>query len=166
LLKKLSLATAIIATVTLAFAAVAPPASAQTPATGTVLAGRGVLDAHGTGLIAVRGNLDMAVSADEGILLVKDESGDAIIHVEGHGDVAHWNGFTVYFGFHGSATIIGKGIGVIVVGRGIDMHVAGRGWAFLKGDGRYYVNGRGPFPWNNDGGFASITPPDATTTAP
>lgn len=167
MIRKLSIVTAVLGVAAFAFSAFAPSASAAAPSRGTIISGRGVLDANGNGLIAVKGSLDMSVSAQEGALLIKDESGDAVVHVEGHGEVTHWNGFTLYVGFNGHATIIGRGVAVIVVGRDIDLHAAGRGWAYLKGTGRYFVNGHGPFPWNNDGGFASVTPPEGDTpTAP
>ncbi len=162
--KKLSLAAAIMGAAALAFSAFAPAASAAPPSPDVVIAGRGVLDAQGNGLVAMRGNIDAAVSADRGILLVKDESTDAVVRVDDYGDVAHWGGFTVYFGFRGNATIIGKHVAVIVIGGEVNVHAAGRGWAFLKGEGHYFVNGHGPFPWDRDGGFASITLPDAAPT--
>jgi hypothetical protein len=160
--KNLAVVAAVFGVVACGLSALAPAASAAPSA---VIAGTGVLDAHGNGLVAVKGNIDMRASASEGILLVKDESGDAFVHVEGHGDVVRWNGFTLYFGFHGDATVIGRGVAVIVLGKDVDVHAAGRGWAYLKGNGSYFVNGHGPFPWNADGGFASVTP-DAAPAAP
>jgi hypothetical protein len=67
-----------------------------------------------------------------------------------------WNGFRVYFGF-GEAHITGTDVAAIVVGRNIDLHAIGVGWAFLKGQGTFEVNNRGPFRWTNEGAFASVT---------
>jgi hypothetical protein len=56
-------------------------------------------------------------------------------------------------------------VGVIVIGENIRLHVAGRGGAYLKGHGQFFVNGRGPFPWNPDGNFAAVEP-DAEADPP
>ena len=156
--RKLSLLAALVGEASMAAIAFAPSASAEEPPRrpGTTLAGAGVLDAQGDGLIAVRGRMNLEVSADEGILLVKDVDGDAVVRVDGNGRTAQWNGFTVYFGFNGTATVKARDAGVVVVGKNIDLHVEGRGWAFLKGEGEYTVNGEGPFPWSPEGGFAGI----------
>lgn len=161
--KKLGITAAILAVASMAFAALAPAASAADPVPATprpdvLLHGAGVLDAHGTGVAAVKGKLDEHVRADEGILLVKDLNGDARIDVDGFGGTGEWRGFKAYFGFHGSAHIVGSDVAVIVVGRDIDLHVTGRGWAFLKGQGTFTANGHGPFRWTEDGVFGSVTP--------
>jgi hypothetical protein len=90
------------------------------------------------------------------VLLVKDEAGDAVVRVAGDGGTASWNGFTVYAGFHDRAHVTGSNVAVIVVGNDIDLHVVGAGWAFLKGDGTFEVNNRGPFRWTREGAFASV----------
>lgn len=156
--RKLSLLAALAGVASMAAIALAPAASAEEPTRpgGTTLVGAGVLDAQGDGLVAVRGRMNLEVSADEGILLVKDVDGDAVVRVDGNGRTAQWHGFTVYFGFNGTATVRARDAGVVVIGKNIDLHVEGRGWAFLKGDGEYTVNGEGPFPWSPDGGFAGI----------
>lgn len=144
-----------------AFSAFAPTASAAAP--NAVLRGTGVLDARGSGLVAVKGRMDLAVSADRGILLVKDIAGDADVEVTGDGGTGEFHGFDVYFGT-GSAHITGSDVAVIVVGNDIKLHVVGKGWAYLKGRGHFMVKNRGPFPWNeSDGGFAPVGPePEAT----
>jgi len=158
MLKKLAVLTGAIALATFAFTAFAPSASAAEPGPvdNTVLRGRGVLDAHGDGLVAVKGRLDLYARAEGGVLLVKDEAGDAVVKVDGQGGSASWNGFTVYAGFDGRAHVTGSDVAVIVVGKDIDLHVVGVGWAFLKGDGTFEVNNRGPFRWTREGAFASV----------
>jgi hypothetical protein len=158
-LKKLSIFALMATVAALALTAVAPTASAQEDnRDGTFLAGRGVLNARGDGLIAVKGRLDYEAHADKGVLLVKDIAGDAKIDVQGEGTcTARWNDFMVCFGT-GSAHITGSDVGVILVGNDLGVHVMGKGWAYLKGRGQYFVNGHGPFPWNPDGGFASVDP--------
>ncbi len=139
----------------------ADPTATVTPATtrpGTVIGGTGTLDAQGNGVAAVRGAMDLTVSASEGMLLVRDFNNNAVVHVDGNGRTAQWLGFTVYFGFNGTATVKAPNAGVIVIGKDIDLHVTGHGWAFLKGHGTFTANGHGPFPWTPNGAFGSVTP--------
>jgi hypothetical protein len=160
--KKLVLTAAVGGLALIAFSAFSPAATfaADPPPAvpSVVLRGAGVLDAQGNGIAAVKGAMDLHVSASEGILLVRDLDHDAFVDVQGNGETAHWNGFTVYFGFHGQAHVIARDAAVIVVGKDIDLHVVGKGWAFLKGRGTFTANGRGPFPWTEDGAFGSVTP--------
>jgi hypothetical protein len=162
--KKVSILAAVFALATMAFAALAPVARAEEPQPqrdATLLRGRGVLDAHGDGLVAVRGRIDLYARADRGIMLVKDVTGDAAVRINGDGHTANWNGFTVYFGVEGQAHVTGSDVTVIIVGDDVDLHVVGAGWAFLNGDGTFEVNNRGPFRWTADGAFASIVAPPA-----
>jgi len=154
--RKLAFVAAALGAAALTLSALAPAATAQEPAEGVRLHGRGVLEAHGSGLAAVRGNMDYNVHADQAVLLIRDEGGDARVHVEGYAGKIQWNGFDVYFGFHGSAQVVGPSVAVIALGEGIDLHAAGEGWAFLKGRGVYSVNGRPPQPWTEEGSFAAI----------
>ena len=164
MLKKLAVAAAVMVIAGMAFtAAGATSVSAAEPTPSpsrpsTILHGEGVLDAHGTGIAAVKGSLDYTVRADEGILLVRDIGGDAQVNVVGLGGTGQWRGFTAYFGIHGAAHITGSEIAVIVVGHDMNLHVAGEGWAFLKGVGTFTANGHGPFRWTTDGAFGSVTP--------
>jgi hypothetical protein len=163
MIKKLSMVAAVVALATMAFAAFAPAVAAEEPKderrhNGTVLRGEGTLDARGSGLIALKGRIDaLEVSAERGILLVKDIAGDADVAVEGDGGAGEFHGFDVYFGA-GSATISGSEVAVIVLGKGINLHAEGEGWAYLKGHGVFHVNERGPFRWNAGGGFAVVEP--------
>ena len=70
-MKKLMGITAVLGVAMLAFAAFAPAASAQTPPPGDAagnafVAGRGVLVAHGAGVAAVKGAMDLHATAAEG----------------------------------------------------------------------------------------------------
>ncbi|MEX2247654.1 MAG: hypothetical protein WEC75_13335 [Dehalococcoidia bacterium] len=156
--RKIAIIGVVLAVAATAFGALAPAASAQETEEerrGRVLLhGRGVLDAQGDGVAAVKGRMDYDVSADAGALLVQDHNGNADIEVTGYEGTVEWRGFTIYYGFEGEAHIIGGDVSVVVVGRNIDLHVAGKGWAFLKGQGTFEVNGRGPFRWTEAGAFA------------
>lgn len=161
MIKKMALAVVALTMSAMALGAFAPSASAEDggPSRGrTILAGRGVLDAQGDGLVAVKGKMDLRASADKGILLVKDIAGDAQVDVQGDGGSGEWQGFTAYFGYDGEAQITGSNVAVIIVARDIRLHVVGAGWAFLKGEGTFEANNRGPFRWTAEGAFASVTP--------
>ena len=156
MLKRISILAALAFVATLALGALgAARASAEEPSPAVFLRGAGVLDARGDGLVAVKGAMDYEVSAEGGVLLVHDSTGNALVRVEGEGRVFEWNGFRVYAGF-GSAHIVGRDVAVIVAGNDINLHVRGRGWAYLKGDGTYTVNGGEPHPWTQDGAFAGL----------
>jgi hypothetical protein len=160
--KKVAIISTIAGIAALAFSAFAPAATyaaGPTPEVPSViLRGAGVLDAQGNGIAAVKGAMDLHVSASEGILLVRDLDHDAVVDVDGNGETAQWHGFTVYFGFNGNAHVVARDAAVIVIGKDIDLHVKGKGWAFLKGRGSFTANGHGPFPWTEDGAFGSVTP--------
>ena len=163
MLKRAFVAAAFLGAAASAFTAFAPAASAATPppagaAPSAFVAGRNVLTAHGSGIVAVKGAMDLNASAAEGVLLVKDPTGDARIDVDGYGGQGEWNGVKVYWGFHGHAHIVGRDVGVMIIGRDVDLRVIGRGWAFLKGHGSYSVNGGPPQPWTEDGARFDITP--------
>ena len=137
----------------LAVAALAPTASAEEG--DVILGGQGTLSAHGNGIVALKGRVELAANANRGVLMVKDLAGDADIDVRGVGGSATWNGFEVYYGA-GAAHITGSHVAVIIVGVDIDLRAHGKGWAFLQGRGSYWVNGHGPFAWDLAGGFASV----------
>lgn len=159
--KKLSIAAGILTLLALAFGVLAPTASAGEEREGDFLErGRGELHAEGDGLAAVKGHLDIDVSADRGILLVKDIAGDAEIDVQGEGGTAEFHGFRAYFGT-GAAHIAGSHVAVVIVGNNIDLDVVGKGWGYLKGEGHFTINDRGPFRWTHDGRFVAIVS-DAT----
>lgn len=169
MIKKLVAALAAVTLGAVALSALAPAVSAgeeRDGREGTFLRGAGVLDAYGNGLVAVKGRIDLAATADGGILLVKDEAGDAVVRVRGDGRTVSWRGFTVYFGLDGEATVTGSNVGVVIVGEQIRLHAAGRGWAYLKGHGEFFVNGRGPFPWSPEGNFAAVEPEPEERPAP
>jgi hypothetical protein len=159
MLQKITMLTGVLAIAAMALMAFAPSVHAEDPAPerdNTFLRGRGVLDAQGDGLVAVKGKMDLYVRAERGVLLVRDIAGNAAVRVDGDGRTASWNGFTVYFGFNGDAHVTGTDVAVIVVGQDIDLHVVGAGWAYLKGEGTFEVNNRGPFRWTPEGAFASV----------
>ena len=132
-----------------AFAALSPGASASEPGGGTGGGGGtslpftaipGMLDAHGDGIMAGAGMLDMRLCAADGLLLVK--KGDAkITGGNGFTGEADWLGLHVYFGFHDCIYLTGGKTAALVVGTGLKLYARGVGIAFLKGTGGYTNDG-------------------------
>lgn len=157
--KRIMVVAAVLVAAGLAASAFAPAASAEERERGGVLlGGAGELDARGDGLVALKGRMRVDVSADAGVLLVMDIAGDADVQVSGHGETGEWRGFKAYFGFDGEASISGSHVAVVVLGRNIALGAEGKGWAYLKGQGTFTVNERGPFRWTDDGAFAAVEP--------
>lgn len=155
--KKITVAIALLGLAAIAFSAFAPGASAAPLPPNLFLRGAGTLSAQGTGVAAVRGLVDYRATGAAGdILLVRDVAGDARIDVQGYNGTGEWRGFTVYFEFTGAITANGTDLAVIVVGQNIDLDATGRGWAYLRGNGQFQVNGGPSHPWDAAGGFASI----------
>lgn len=157
--KKLSVVAALLAVAGIAMSGLAPTASAAEPTTNAVVRGLGTLDATGNGLVAVYGTAAYHATAGEGVLLVKDDDHNAIVHVEGYRGSFNWNGWTVYFGFTGTANVFGSRVGIVLVGRELHVDAIGRGIAFMKGNGTYSVNGGPRLPWTEQGSFAAVLPP-------
>ncbi len=121
------------------------------------VSGTGVIAAQGDGLAHLHGRMVFKGAARAAVLLVKDDAGDASVDVSGYGEhIELPDGTDVYFGFHGQATVMGSNVHVVVVGDDIRFRAAGRGRAYLKGQGQYWVNGIGPFPWPTAGGESSF----------
>ena len=150
---------ALVATAVIGTSAASVMAADPTPSAnrGVVIGGTGVLDAQGSGIVGVKGSMDLHATVDNGMVLIRDVNNNAAVHVTGNGQSAHWLGFTVYFGVS-DVTVVANDAGVIIAGKNINLRVAGRGWAFLKGEGTFSANGHGPFPWTRDGAFGSVTP--------
>lgn len=148
-MKKLGFVGAVALVAVVAFAALSPSASASEPGGGTGGGGGtslpftaipGVLDAHGDGIMAAAGLLDLRICADDGLLLVK--KGDAkITGGTAFTGEADWLGLHVYFGFHDCMYLTGAKTAALVVGTGLKLYARGVGIAFLKGVGSYTLDG-------------------------
>ena len=106
-----------------------------------VLSGSGTLEASGSGTVWISGSPDLALSCDDGTLMVRDRAGDMEIKVTGNGVKDQSGIWTMYNGFDGTADITGSDVSVALVGSGIDLTVTGTGQAILVGDGTYQVRG-------------------------
>jgi len=101
------------------------------------LYGRGWLKAEGDG-IAVLGGRGVVDIEGNGILWVRDFSGNATIRVTGHGEKEEFpDGWIQYAGFHGTAHLAGTRLVVVLAGSGVELEARGIGRALLWGHGTY-----------------------------
>lgn len=112
------------------------------------LIGTGTLEAKGWGVAELRGDLNLYGTAFGGSLTVKDNAGDARVHVSGFGE-RHVNpdGSVTYVGVQGRVAITGSRVEITFRGANIDINVRGTGAAELTGYGWYSVNGGPRHPW-------------------
>jgi hypothetical protein len=107
-----------------------------TPAFAENWRGRGSIHCEGSGVIYLRGNGEVELTARVGALGFKDLGGDGEITVEGTGRKVHLpGGATVWLGFGGSASASGSRIVVGVRGRDIVLDAHGQGLVRARGVG-------------------------------
>ena len=122
--------------------AAAAPGASRLHAEGdgiAVLAGRGVVDVTGNG-----------------ILWIRDLRGDARIDVSGYGQKEEFeDGWIQYSGFRGHARVSGSRIVVCIAGVDVDLHAGGIGRVMLWGHGRVRIVSAAGDEVTNDwnGGF-------------
>ena len=105
--------------------------------------GSGRLTAIGSGLAGLRGNGKVTISG-EGVLWIRDRTGNADIHISGSGHRTELpSGWIRYAGFNGHATISGTQITVALSGANIEMRAFGRGKFILRGEGSYTITKNG-----------------------
>jgi len=117
--------------------------------------GNGALRAWGNGVGVVRGNGSMTLSGN-GSLWVQDNAGDMQIYIQGEGvreDLG--DGWTLYSGFDGTATISGSEVTVAIAGDHIRMYARGAGHFALRGEGGYRTSGDG---WTMDVALLDAVP--------
>jgi len=126
----------------------APAASAEASTSEEALfRGAGVLTAQGDG-IAVLGGRGVVDVSGNGLLWVRDLTGNATIEVTGYGEKKVFNnGWIQYSGFHGTAHIAGARIIVVIAGEDIELEARGWGRALLWGHGTCELNGE-QYQWN------------------
>jgi hypothetical protein len=125
-------------------------------------AGTGTLTAKGNGLAALRGDLSVTLTGS-GLLVIRDQAGDATIAVTGRGYKTKGppqgkefpNGTIAYFGFDGKAEISGSAITVSLRGSDIELEATGTGKFLLRGHGSYHTD-KGGGAWTEDGAVVTL----------
>lgn len=133
---------------TTAFAAEAPTAGSS----GTILTGAGVLAAHGDGQARLAGSYTLAGSLDGGTLSIRGIDRWSTVRVTGWTSKTRFADGTVLYRFGeriGQYVVAGRTLVTTIESDAIRFSAAGHGRAGLRGEGSYWVNGRGPFPWSD-----------------
>ena len=137
--------TAIMLVTSLGFASLV---SADTTDGSAKLEGKGTLTARGDGIAILGGAIAVNITGN-GILWVKDTTGNAEIRVTGYGQKEEFaDGWIQYSGFNGEAAIKGRRVIVVLTGVDVNLDAKGRGRAILWGHGTYEVNGGQTDGWN------------------
>lgn len=113
------------------------------------------IGASGTGMIELRGELDVQLEAHHPVLLVHDDAGDGTITAPVNPGDVDFLGFRVYFSAQ-DAHITGSDVSVVVLGDGITVHGTGHGWLYAKGTGTYTVGAMTATQWRPEGSVAAI----------
>ncbi len=125
-------------------------------------AGSGTLRAKGNGFAALRGNLSVTLTGS-GMLVIRDQAGDATIAVTGRGYKTKGppqgkefpNGTIAYLGFDGKAQISGSAITVSLRGSDIELEATGTGRFLLRGHGSYHTD-KGGGAWKQEGTVVTL----------
>jgi hypothetical protein len=129
----------------------AADATATTPTSVTV-AGTGVLAAQGDGHARLAGSYLLTGSLDGGSIEIRGIDRWSTIRVTGWiAKTRLADGTLVYrFGDRtGQYWIAGRSLVTIIESDAMRFRAAGHGRATLRGEGSYWVNGRGPLPWSD-----------------
>lgn len=132
-------------------AAAEEPAGTQPAAT---VAGTGVLAAQGDGHARLAGSYVLTGSLDGGTLGIRGVDRWSSIRVTGWISKTRLADGTLFYRFGdrtGHYWIAGRSLVTNIESDAMRFRAAGRGRATLIGEGSYWVNGHGPFPWTSPG---------------
>lgn len=121
------------------------------PSSATV-AGTGVLSAQGDGQARLAGSYLLTGSLDGGTLEIRGIDRWSAIRVTGWISKTRLaDGALIYrFGDRtGRYWIAGRSLATNIESDAMRFRAAGHGRATLRGEGSYWVNGRGPLPWSD-----------------
>ena len=128
-------------------------ADSETPAPSAVtVAGTGVLAARGDGHARLAGRYRLTGSLDGGTLEIHGIERGTTIRVTGWVSKTRLLDGTLVYRFGertGSFVIAGQSLVTNIDSDAMRFRVVGRGRATLRGEGSYWVNGRGPLPWSD-----------------
>jgi hypothetical protein len=122
------------------------------PPTAATIAGTGVLAAHGDGHVRLAGSYLLTGSIDGGSLAIRGVDRWSTIRVTGWRSKTRLADGTIVYRFgdaSGKYWIAGRTLATTIESHAMRFTAAGRGRAILVGEGSYWVNGRGPFPWRD-----------------
>jgi hypothetical protein len=129
----------------------AADATTTTPSSVTV-AGTGVLAAQGDGHARLAGSYLLTGSLDGGTIEIRGIDRWSAIRVTGWIAKTRLADGTLVYRFgdrSGQYWIAGRSLVTIIESDAMRFRAAGHGRATLRGEGSYWVNGRGPLPWSD-----------------
>lgn len=129
----------------------AAESDSPTPSAVTV-AGTGVLAARGDGHARLAGSYRVVGSLDGGTLEIRGSERWSTIRVTGWVSKTRLVDGTLVYRFGertGRFVIAGRSIVTDIDSDAMRFRAVGRGRATLRGEGSYWVNGRGPLPWSD-----------------
>lgn len=118
---------------------------------GTTLAGTGVLAAQGDGHARLAGSYTLTGSLDGGTLTIRGVDRLTAIRVSGWISKTRLADGSLLYRFGdrtGHYVITGRTIATNIDSHSMRFTAVGHGRATLVGEGTYWVNGHGPFPWS------------------
>ena len=126
----------------------------STAAPTATVAGTGVLAAHGDGRARLVGSYLLTGSLDGGSITIRGIDRWSTIRVTGWNAKTRLADGTIIYRFGdggGQFWIAGRTLATSIESHAMRFTAAGHGRATLVGDGSYWVNGHGPFPWTDAG---------------
>ncbi len=138
-------------------AAEATTTSATTPS----VAGPGILVARGDGHVRLGGSYVLTGSLDGGTLRIDHAGAISSITVTGWISKTRLADGSLIYRFGDSTghfLIGGRAIVTRIESHSMQLDAAGHGRAWLVGNGTYWANGHGPFPWTAPSVVATNTP--------
>lgn len=136
----------------------APTASAAEDSTGSpsavTVAGTGVLTAQGDGHARLAGSYVLTGSLEGGSITIRGIDRWSAIRVTGWISKTRLAGGALLYRFGdrtGQYRIAGRSLDTNIESDAMRFTAAGHGRATLVGDGSYWINARGPFPWSDPG---------------
>ncbi len=143
---------AALAGATLVSAAETAPVEPSADATTAVISGTGTLAAHGSGYARLAGSYVLTGSMDGGWIRISGLTAEDTVRVTGwSAKVRLADGTLIFRNVHGSYYVAGRRIVTEISSPAMRFVATGHGRAHLRGEGEYWVNGHGPFPWSSDG---------------
>jgi hypothetical protein len=135
-----------------ATSALAAEPAATTTTRSVVVAGTGVLAAHGSGVARLGGSYVLVGSMDGGSIKIVGATAFTTIRVTGWASKTRLaDGTLIFRGVHGTYYVAGRTIRTTIESTKMRFVAAGHGLALLRGTGEFWVNGHGPFPWSSTG---------------
>ena len=159
--RRIGLGLVVPAALVVALVGAAPAAAAEPGASTTgrtaVVAGSGTLAARGSGVARLGGSYVVVGAMDGGSIRIVGAGPLATIRVTGWTSKTRLaDGTLIYRGVHGTFHVAGRTLGTTIASTAMRFIATGHGAAFLRGEGQYWVNGRGPLPWSDPGADAAF----------